>query len=197
MDNSIRYISIVRGTRVIAISVIAVCALALTLGFGCRPRQSAVPKPPPAPDEGPYDFTKEGKIPSLEETRVPAQVDRVDTFEDIPVSDEAVAVENVVIEYEPVTPDTSEGAAATADGFRIQVFASGSAEKAESVRQAVEIRLQEPAYVAIDAGVFRVRVGDCTTRQQAEAVLKKCRDAGYSDAWIATTKVNLPKPKTP
>jgi cell division protein FtsN len=170
--------------RVMA-AVLVLFVVMLALG-GCRSRQ----KLETAPDssEEPYRFESEGKVPVLDPSQVAREVDKVDTFEEMPVTDEGVAVENVVPEV--VEPEKAvEPAAATEEGFRVQVFATGSRESAETVRRAVEARLGAAAYVERIDGIFKVRVGDCRARPEAEALRQKCRDAGYADAWIVASTV--------
>lgn len=146
-------------------------------------------------DSKPYQWEQEGRVPPLDPTQTQKEVDRAVTVEDLPVEEAEVAVEDVEVIEAPAVTDSSSGDR-TYQGYRIQVFASGSQERAESVRQAIEIRLDAPAYIESDQGVFRVRVGDCMSREAAEALLERVRQAGYADAWIANTQVKLPKKKT-
>jgi len=38
--------------------------------------------------------------------------------------------------------------------------------------------------------MYKVRVGDCLTRECAEEIQHRCREAGYPDAWIVGTQVH-------
>ncbi len=169
--------------------------------IGC----TAVKKTPPAAKKStePYRVEKEGKTPPLSPSDVRKEADREESYEEMPVTEESVSVETVEPVNEvppaPASPDTAAGSKPagapqkTMDGYRIQVFASGNEASARSVREAVEVQVGVPAYAELVDGVYKVRVGDCPTREEADALLKKCRDAGYGDAWVATCRIFIPK----
>jgi hypothetical protein len=165
-------------------------------------------KTPPAAKKTtePYRVEKEGKIPPLAPTDVRKAVDEEEKYEDLPVTDEGVVVEEFtpVAEMPPTQPPGSQPVGAPAEapretmmGYRIQVFASGNEAAARSVKEAVEVSVGVPAYIELMDGVYKVRAGDCPSRPEAEALLEKCRSAGYGDAWIATTRILMPLKKTP
>ena len=187
---------------------LCVCFMALIafslMSTGC----TALQKTPPAAKKTtePYRVEKEGKIPPLAPTDVRKAVDEEEKYEDLPVTDEGVIVE----EFTPVAdtpqspPQVSQSVVATAEapretmmGYRIQVFASANEAAARSVKEAVEVSMGVPAYIELMDGVYKVRAGDCPSRSEAEALLEKCRGAGYGDAWIATTQILMPLKKTP
>ena len=85
--------------------------------------------------------------------------------------------------------DTSEGA--LTPGWRVQIRALQSLSQAsEAVLQAEE-KLEEQVYMEFDAPRYKIRVGDCITRQQANDLLDRAKRAGYRDAWIIPTDVVL------
>jgi len=187
----------------LAICLIALIAFSL-VGAGC----TAMQKAPPAGKKTsePYRVEKEGKIPPLAPTDVRKAVDEEEKYEDLPVTDEGVVVEEFtpVAETPPTQPPASQPVGAPAEapretmmGYRIQVFASGNEAAARSVKEAVEVSVGVPAYIELMDGVYKVRAGDCPSRSEAEALLEKCRGEGYGDAWIATTRILMPLKKTP
>lgn len=182
------------GRRALAGALAIVCAVVFFAGCANQKAQRAALIPE---DRGAYDFDKEGRIPALPESRIRRQIDRVDTFEEMSVESADLIVESVEIEddpiEDPVVPVDSK--VKTSPGYRVQLFASGTAEKAEEVKRAAEVRLGEPVYIEIESGIFKVRAGNCMTRQAAEALLARCRESGYQDAWIANTTVLLSAPK--
>jgi len=176
------------------------------MSTGC----TALQKTPPATKKtaDPYRVEKEGNVPPLAPTDVRKAVDEEEKYEDLPVTDEGVVVE----EFTPVEESPPSPAAGTPTqtvsapvktqretmmGYRVQIFASANEGAARSVREAVEVSVGVPAYVEIVDGVYKVRAGDCPSRPEAEALLEKCRGAGYQDAWIATTRILMPLRKTP
>lgn len=165
---------------------------------GCTPMKKAPPAATKATE--PYRVEKEGDVPPLQPQDVRKEVDREEKYEDLPVADEPVNVETVEPETPP--PDASpsggpskslDSAAKMMDGYRVQVFASASEAVAQSARQAAEVRLGVAAYVEFIDRMYKVRVGDCPTRDEADVLLQKCRDAGYGDAWVASGRIFMPK----
>lgn len=145
----------------------------------------------------PYQLESEGEIPPLQPSQVKKQVDRTETFEEMPVSDNDIDVENVEPVYEEPVPTTgAEADRKTMQGYRVQVLASGSKESADALRSQVESKVGTTAYVELVDGVYKVRVGDCPSRGEAEALLERCRNAGFQDAWIVSCTVFMPTPKT-
>ena len=171
-----------------------VCAIVFFEGCTNQKAQKAALVPE---DRGAYEFDKEGRIAPLPESRIRRQIDRVDTFEEMSVESADLSVESVEIEDEPIEDPVApvDSNAKTSPGYRVQLFASGTAQKAEDVRRAAEVRLSEPVYVEIESGIFKVRAGNCMTREAAEALLARCRESGYQDAWIANTTVLFSVPK--
>lgn len=171
----------------VSISRLLMCGCILLLAAGCTARPPAQ-KPAAATKDEPYDFKAEGHIPPLEEAEVSREAD----FQEVPLTEEEVLGEDV-----DISPDESVSAvhppeAQVVSGFRVQVFATGNQETAEAVREAARQKLGLPAYVEIVDGLYKVRIGDCSGREQAEAMLQRCKEAGYGDAWIVETMVKAP-----
>ncbi|NIA23084.1 MAG: hypothetical protein GWP03_02820 [Proteobacteria bacterium] len=78
----------------------------------------------------------------------------------------------------------------TKSGYRVQVFATFSEEKADMIANKVRERTTEPVYVEYIAPYYKVRVGDCTTRDEAESLKSNLYGLGYSDAFIVRDTIN-------
>jgi len=74
----------------------------------------------------------------------------------------------------------------TGSGFRVQIFASSSLEKAEAVAKQAGAAFSERVYVEYSAPLYRVRVGDFATKEQALALKEKAVQAGYEGAWVVS-----------
>ncbi|MCP4229385.1 MAG: SPOR domain-containing protein [bacterium] len=75
-------------------------------------------------------------------------------------------------------------------GFRVQVFASGYEDNAENVAGEVRAKLPgENVYVENISNMWKVRVGDCADRSEAESLRSRLSGAGYGDAWIVKDTV--------
>jgi hypothetical protein len=96
----------------------------------------------------------------------------------------------------PQPPAAAPGVSdSTADGFRIQLFASADRDVAENARSAAASRLNMPAYLDLDGGVYKVRVGDYATRDTASAALPTVRGQYYPDAWVVPARIKVPRPR--
>lgn len=150
---------------------------------GCATAKKEQPVPKADPEA--YRLESEGEVPPLPQSEVRKEVDRVDTFEEMPVSDTGIEVENV----EPPPPVAKPPAQKTMDGYRVQLIASGNEASAREVQAVAQSKLGVPAYVDLIDNIYKVRVGDCPTREQAEALLSRCRALGYGDAWIVSCPI--------
>jgi hypothetical protein len=90
--------------------------------------------------------------------------------------------DSVVVESEPT------------QGFRIQIFASGSIDEANAMRQTAVQRLTEDSvYVVFDPPVYKVRVGDFRTRVEANQRLGVIGAMGFADAWVVGDRITMRK----
>jgi hypothetical protein len=178
------------GSRGSAVGVVLVALLIVALfavGFSaCAPAKTKAPER--ASSEEPYDFEKEGNIPP-KDTEIAAEVD----VEEIPVEEEEVVAENVEAPKDTTrVAGGGPGGVQGKDGtvaipvFRVQVLATTSEQSALDTKAEVERRLGVDAHVTFEDGMYKVRVGDCANRTEAEKVRRKCREAGYTDAWIVS-----------
>jgi len=138
--------------------------------------------------KGGYDFKSEGKIPPPAGGSARPEAD----VEEIAVSDTTLEVSEADAPRD-TTPPAPVVSDSTADGFRIQIFASADRDVAENARNVAASRLNMPAYLDLDAGVYKVRIGDYVTRDQAGAALPSVRGQFYPDAWVVPARVNVPK----
>lgn len=137
-------------------------------------------------DSKPYDFRSEGNVPPLN----PKDAANEPDVEETGVTESAIEVTDV-----EAPPDTERAAAPVdtlVDGFRVQVFAGADREIAENASRGAEERLKLPSYVDLDGGMYKVRVGNFTTRPDAEQALGAIRRQ-YADAWIVASKVRAPR----
>jgi hypothetical protein len=111
---------------------------------------------------------------------------------DTVIEGEIVTDADTVDEGELVTftvPDNTGTVTATADGFRVQLFAGVSEDNARKLAREAESALGVPVYVSYMDGYWKVRAGDCRTRAEAETLRNRARNAGYADCWIAADTV--------
>ncbi len=82
------------------------------------------------------------------------------------------------------------------DGFRVQILAVKDVERASLIQQtaAEQFRAMEyKSYLVFESSLYKVRIGDVTTRSDAEEIRDMAKDYGYKAAFIVPSKVTVPK----
>ena len=146
----------------------------------CTPAK--VQKVERASEKEPYELTSEGEIPPAEEAEVVEEADVEETV----VLEEPIEVEETEAPVDTTTPPPPPD---MLPGFRVQIFAAVAEDLAARAVTAAEERLGVRGYVELVDGMYKVRVGDCITRDEAESLLARCQETYYKDAWIVETPV--------
>lgn len=98
------------------------------------------------------------------------------------------AVEEEVVEEIPPPPPPAETV-----GYRVQIgafrFETGEWGGAQQRASEARMRFTESVYVEFEAGLYKVRVGDCVTRSDAEILKSKALQLNYTDAFIVETTI--------
>ncbi|MFH1277026.1 MAG: SPOR domain-containing protein [Candidatus Eisenbacteria bacterium] len=74
-------------------------------------------------------------------------------------------------------------------GFRVQLYASREPDRAKEFAESARSSFEEPIYVEFLEPYYKVRVGDCLTREGARELLARAKAAGFDQAWVASTLV--------
>jgi cell division septation protein DedD len=160
----------------------------VVLAAGCASNRPA-PASKSASDREPYRLESEGQA-ELDESTIRREVDRIDEFEEVAVTESDFPVQDVEPVEDAAPVDTPVDSTLTsAPGYRVQIFAASGRVSAEAMRKTVAEVMGVPAYVEQVDGVYKVRVGDCRSRPEAEDLLQRCRQSGYADAWIVSSMV--------
>ena len=171
-------------------AIASALVLLVTVGCGATNPPRGGSRVEPASSSGDYDFRREGKIPPPANGQAATEAD----VEELVVSDSSLDVTEADAPVDTV-PAIVAPADSMAGGFRIQVFASADRDVAQSARDAAAQRLGVPAYLDLEAGVYKVRVGDYASRQAADQALPTVRSHYYPDAWIVPAQVRVPRPR--
>ncbi len=172
-----------RSRRIVRWSALAVGWLVLigVVGAGCGKTKA----PPKVPPEVPMALPSEAEAQrAREESReaIPLlpEGERGMGQGDLPPADSpAVAVPDAV-----QAPDTHYG-------YRVQIFATSRQELAEQRAQEYRDILEENVYVEYEGLLYKVRVGDCLSHDEAEALRRKTLALGHEGAFIVDTQVNV------
>lgn len=77
-------------------------------------------------------------------------------------------------------------------GWKVQLFSTTDFYKADTVYfQAVDDFIDEEVVKVFNSPNYKIRVGNCTTRESAEELLRRALDLKYRDAWIIRTSVKV------
>ncbi|MCD6440705.1 MAG: hypothetical protein J7L86_02810 [Candidatus Marinimicrobia bacterium] len=77
-------------------------------------------------------------------------------------------------------------------GWKVQLFSTTDFYKADTVYfQAVDDFIEEEVVKVFNSPNYKIRVGNCTTRESAEELLRRALDLKYRDAWIIRTSVKV------
>ncbi len=113
-----------------------------------------------------------------------------------PAVEEEIAVIPPTVEEEPAVPipPVEETPAPTPSpeqllGFRIQIFASSTEKNASRVADNARESFTENVYINHIAPYYKIRVGDCLTREDAEVLKNKALRLGYRGAFIVETMI--------
>ena len=88
---------------------------------------------------------------------------------------------------ESVQPEETEEV--EVDGFRVQLLTSGDYQRAREEKAKAMVRFDTTVYLQFEAPLYRLRIGDCVDRKQAEELRQKAISLGYNGAWIIQAKV--------
>ncbi|UCE05566.1 MAG: SPOR domain-containing protein [bacterium] len=77
-------------------------------------------------------------------------------------------------------------------GYRVQICAVSDEARARQIqRDAILKFIDEEVYLIYDSPYYKVRVGNCLTRYEADRLQQLAVEKGFDDAWVVRTKIKL------
>ncbi|MGQ9534381.1 MAG: SPOR domain-containing protein [bacterium] len=162
------------------------------------PTESLTPAPAPAEEAIPPAPTEEvSKVtPPVEEvtTPAPAEIPALPPIEEVSVAPPSPATTPLPIEEVstpaplPPAPVTTT-VPATVYGFRVQIFASSTQKGANKVADDARGVFGGKVYIEHTPPYYKVRVGDCLTKEEAEALKNLAIKKGFRGAFIVETMI--------
>lgn len=77
-------------------------------------------------------------------------------------------------------------------GFRVQICAVSDEERAKQIQRDTILKfINEEVYLIYDSPYYKVRVGNCQTRYEADKLQQLAVEKGFDDAWVVRTKITL------
>jgi len=75
------------------------------------------------------------------------------------------------------------------DGYRVQILAIAEETAAREMRKEAILKQDRDVYLEFKNPYYKVRVGDCISRADAEKLQQDLVEKGFLDAWVIRTKV--------
>lgn len=77
-------------------------------------------------------------------------------------------------------------------GWRVQICALTDEGQARNVYMSALLKFDEHVYLTYDSPYYKVRIGDCLSRYEADELQRLASEKGFDDAWVVRTKVYKP-----
>jgi len=91
--------------------------------------------------------------------------------------------------------DTTSIEEEIAPGYRVQIFSSGNISRANEVHLDALAKFGRQVYIEYSAPLYKVRVGNCLSRIEADALQQEVASEGYPDAWVVQTQILILPPE--
>ncbi|NLP10410.1 SPOR domain-containing protein [bacterium] len=82
-----------------------------------------------------------------------------------------------------------ENAGVYAYGYRVQLVATREEAEARANMQSALLSFSENVYLLFDNPYYKLRVGDCLSRSQADSLQQRALAKGFANAWITRSQV--------
>ena len=76
-------------------------------------------------------------------------------------------------------------------GYRVQIYASNINQSARDVESKASLQFSEEVHLTYDPPMYKVRVGDCLSKDEADKLRQKAVSIGYKDAWVVRDKISV------
>lgn len=94
--------------------------------------------------------------------------------------------------YQNSVPQQEKKIKGTADGFRVQVLSTDDIDEANQVRAEIyEKTSRKEVYVIFEPPFYKVKVGDFTSKSEANELKFKLNQLGYTEAKVVQETINI------
>ena len=77
----------------------------------------------------------------------------------------------------------------TLDGYRLQLYESSSAEKANKKMNKYSLSLKDSLYLVFDAPLYKIRYGNYVTKNEADIEKNNLKKKGFRTAWVVKSRI--------
>jgi hypothetical protein len=74
-------------------------------------------------------------------------------------------------------------------GYRVQLLSTRDGSEARAVRNEALLAFEENVYLSFDDPYYKIRVGDCLSRYDADILQEKANTKGFTQAWVVRTNI--------
>jgi len=146
-----------------------------------------------------YESKEEVKKPTTsEENKKPLEDFDITPYEtnieiDVPPLTSDKLPPDVWYGYESATPDSSSNIIiGTTDGYRVQVISTDDIDEANRIRSELyEKTLRKEVYGIFEPPFYKVKVGDFTSKSEAENLRFKLNQLGFTESKVVQETVNI------
>jgi hypothetical protein len=134
----------------------------------------------------------------VEEESIPVETAKYDeSFDPLSLNDDDIVIASPEITSSTETGDIQESNIALPQeitGFRVQILATKNIETASLFEQEASERFQSQnhkTYLIFEAPLYKIRVGNCRSRAEAEALRDLAMGYGYRESFIVKSKIQI------
>jgi len=124
--------------------------------------------------------------PAIEEA--PQSMEEVTTLPPAPAPAAPQPMEEVAAQI--TTAPTPSAPPASIYGFRVQIFASSTQKGASKVADDARSLFGGKVYIEHTPPYYKVRIGDCLTKEEAESLKNLAINKGFRGAFVVETMIN-------
>ena len=77
----------------------------------------------------------------------------------------------------------------TQEGYRLQIFESSSVEETNQTLRKFESSLKDSVYMVFEAPLYKIRLGNFVTKNEAEKEKANLTKKGYKNIWIVRSRI--------
>jgi hypothetical protein len=134
-------------------------------------------------------ISAQDSIPEQDESFDPLQLN--ESF--LPFMDGSMIYEIITgMEVRPYSNEVDSVKVVEKMGWKVQVFSTDDFYKADTVyKELVGVFGDKEVEKVFNAPYYKIRVGNCVVRENAEKLLNQITDLGYQNAWIIRTNVKV------
>jgi hypothetical protein len=121
-----------------------------------------------------------------------------ESFDPLSLNDDDIIIAGAMVEKSnpenPVVVVDEKTIPQEVNGFRVQILATKNIETASLFEQEATERfesLEHKTYLIFEAPLYKIRVGDCKERADAENLREIAKQYGYREAFIVKCKIQV------